>query len=347
MKTQCLNPIIAFDKNQFRQRPSSNKFDFLRKRELIGFHNFKKACEIFGKDYVLESLKSPGTFLLPCRKCSACQLNRSREWAIRNTLEAKQYDSNECIFITLTYNDESLDYYGFVNDKGNELRVPVLRINHVQNFLKRLRKKYNKYNIRFFMCGEYGSKTLRPHYHILLYGLPLSAIEDLNYLYTHNKNDYYNSTIIEDLWSCGFVVITTFSEYTAMYTSRYCTKKQSAKTSLNYCLPKEVYNTISSMSRRPGIAYQYYIDHKDDIYKNDEFFYHFDDKTLTLKPLGFFDRLYDVENPVHMHFIKENRKEFYKCWEYFEKIESDLSLSEYLTNLDDLNNKKFKQRSEV
>lgn len=50
--------------------------------------------------------------------------------------------------------------------------LPYLEYEDVKLFLKRIRIKiFRKYGtkIRFFVCGEYGPKTFRPHWHILFY----------------------------------------------------------------------------------------------------------------------------------------------------------------------------------
>lgn len=333
---QCLNPIIAYKKgfhaNEFGEKVET----------LTGFVNFKKFCEGRSKDDAIKLLQRDDIYLLPCRKCVNCNLNRSREWAIRNSLEAKNYTDDCKIFLTLTYSDDFIPTIKLYNrDNHKSLDLPVLFYADVQSFLKRLRKRFEKYKIRFFCCGEYGGKTKRPHYHMLLYGLPLSAIDDLDLLYCSNRNNYYNSEIIAGLWQKGFVNITTFSDYTSMYVSRYCTKKNSPI----YCFANSYKNEFISMSRRPGIGYKYFIDNKDNIYKNDKFLFHIDSKTFELKPLSYFDRQYDYENPKMMSFIKENRKKFFKQYEYFNTLETDLSIREYLENQERINKNKLKERS--
>lgn len=50
--------------------------------------------------------------------------------------------------------------------------IPYLSKVDIQLFLKRLRKNLNKYSnekIRYIAVGEYGPKTFRPHYHLLLW----------------------------------------------------------------------------------------------------------------------------------------------------------------------------------
>lgn len=51
---------------------------------------------------------------------------------------------------------------------GTSPYLPTLSKTDVQKFLKRLRKNYGK-KVRYFICGEYGPKSFKPHYHILFF----------------------------------------------------------------------------------------------------------------------------------------------------------------------------------
>lgn len=63
-------------------------------------------------------------------------------------------------FVTLTYKDP-------------QYLPPVWSLNpkHTQEWLKRLREKMGG-GIRFYLVGEYGDETFRPHYHAALFGYP-------------------------------------------------------------------------------------------------------------------------------------------------------------------------------
>lgn len=210
---------------------------------------------------------------LPCGKCIGCRLDYSRVWADRCVLESLSYDPDRCWFVTLTYDDNSIvnEKRSLVNSKGYLSLYPK----DVQDFLKRLRitwqRRYGCEKIRFFMCGEYGSTSARPHYHLLIYNLP---IPDLKYYKANVDGDIlYNSDEIESLWGLGYVVIGKFEWKTAAYTARYVLKKFKGKTKEE---TEEYYNSLDLVpeytrcSRNPGIGRDYLDSHVDDVYMRDE-----------------------------------------------------------------------------
>lgn len=67
-------------------------------------------------------------------------------------------------FVTLTYKDTFLPSCG------------VCRTD-VQKFIKRLRNKFDT-KLSYVYVSEYGTKTYRPHYHILVYGAPSASVHD-------------------------------------------------------------------------------------------------------------------------------------------------------------------------
>ena len=83
-------------------------------------------------------------------------------------LEATQHA--ESTFVTLTYSEQSLPKLPLVGGL-----LPTLQRKDVVGFLKRLRTNVSPVKFRFFGCGEYGEQTERPHYHLLLFGLPTFA----------------------------------------------------------------------------------------------------------------------------------------------------------------------------
>lgn len=67
------------------------------------------------------------------------------------------------MFVTLTYDAAHVP----VSDNG----FMTLDVKDVQDFFKRLRRKYPKNypKIRYYVAGEYGTENKRPHYHIILF----------------------------------------------------------------------------------------------------------------------------------------------------------------------------------
>lgn len=77
-------------------------------------------------------------------------------------LEAAQYEDNS--FWTLTYDDASLPH--------SASGLSTLAPEDVQRFMKRIRRGVDGTRLRFFLVGEYGDETWRPHYHVALFNYP-------------------------------------------------------------------------------------------------------------------------------------------------------------------------------
>lgn len=144
---------------------------------------------------------------LPCGKCVSCRLERSRQWSVRMYHEMLMASSPSS-FVTLTYSPEKLP-----TDLSLDVR-------HWQLFAKRLRKRMGKF--RFYMCGEYGEKNRRPHYHAMLFGL---SFVDRKLWKVERGNQLYTSEILEKTWSHGFTSVGDASPATCAYVARYVQKK--------------------------------------------------------------------------------------------------------------------------
>ena len=187
---------------------------------------------------------------------------------------------------------------------------------HFQDFMKRLRKKYDHKKIRFFHCGEYGDKTNRPHYHALLFNHDFDDRE----LFSERGGIYtYRSDALAELWPYGFHTIGELNFETAAYTARYCMKKINGKkldevdkeTGLK---PYEVLHPQTgeiisiqpeyvTMSLRPGIGKTWYDQFKSDCYPKD-FITHRGKKFRVPK---YYDKLYEEEEPEEFEEIKKLR----------------------------------------
>lgn len=98
---------------------------------------------------------------VPCGKCPNCLESRRGDWSLRLAIELEH--STGAHFVTLTYNDENI----YINENG----APSVLKKDMQDYMKRLRKTTTT-KLRYYTIGEYGTKTQRPHYHILLFNYP-------------------------------------------------------------------------------------------------------------------------------------------------------------------------------
>ena len=122
-----------------------------------------------------------------CGHCVECESQRASEWSHRIMDELSLH--KEAFFLTLTYNDDL---------------IPIdhnLCKRDVQLFIKRLRKHISPTKIRYFMCGEYGSKNERPHYHLLIFGWKPDDLSLCPWQDRKSKNILYVSPLIDRLWS--------------------------------------------------------------------------------------------------------------------------------------------------
>lgn len=174
-------------------------------------------------------LLNDNTRLLTCGKCAACQIRKRKDMSVRIAHETRMHE--DCCFVTLTYNDDNVP----VCDEF--VPVQTLVPSHVQKFIKRLRrhleylpkkqslaKKRDHVNhkIRYFCVGEYGTKSKRPHYHLIIFGWKPSdqTVWKLQKGYTVNR-----SAQIEKLWKYGFSTVCEVNAGVARYCARYVTKK--------------------------------------------------------------------------------------------------------------------------
>lgn len=137
---------------------------------------------------------------IPCGKCIGCRLDYSRQWANRCMLEAQYYPPDQVWFATITYNDKYVPRVMSSDpDTGKQAPALTLRKRDFQLWMKRLRRHFPENKIRFFAAGEYGSETLRPHYHAILFGLPLADCEP--YEKSGNYQLFTSKSIAKvDLW---------------------------------------------------------------------------------------------------------------------------------------------------
>jgi hypothetical protein len=145
---------------------------------------------------------------IACGQCWGCRLERSRQWAVRCMHEASLSDVN--CFITLTYDDEHLLSRSLV-------------YSDFQAFMKRLRARFNRVRVRFYMAGEYGDLDGRPHFHALLFGFDF--LDKVYFSKSPSGAKLYRSPVLESLWPHGFSSVGALTFESAAYVARYVMKK--------------------------------------------------------------------------------------------------------------------------
>lgn len=167
---------------------------------------------------------------LRCGKCVLCRRARAEEIGVRAILEIKGYPPDTPhAFITLTVDDEHMEEV-----------FPGKLLDHrpFQLFMKRLRKR--GIEVRYLMCGEYGERTHRPHYHVILFGwCPGDS-------YFDDRGCYHGSKVLEELWPYGHIMVDPVNANRIFYVAGYTLKEGSDK-----------YPPYVRWSRRPGLGAAY------------------------------------------------------------------------------------------
>lgn len=172
---------------------------------------------------------------VPCGKCLECLKKYQNDWTIRMYEEILY--RKKCSFLTFTYRekitwkDRRLKYpYSTFNIPPQKI-VPMLvdiktgdvhrtvYKKHIQDAFKRFREYRKKKGLTtpftYFVTSEYGPRTLRPHYHILVFGLDLQELlplrQDWQYRYGYTKDS-----------NVTFGQKSAFN--TAKYVAKYCSK---------------------------------------------------------------------------------------------------------------------------
>lgn len=212
-----------------------------------------------------QSYPGAKSFRMACGQCMGCRLDRAGDWALRCVHEAQFHEASS--FVTLTYAPEHLPRDGSISKR------------HHQLFMKRLRKKLGR-KVRFLMCGEYGDKLGRPHYHYIVFGEAFRADRVLHSK-SHSGDVLYTSETLSEAWGLGHAVLSDFTHATAGYVARYTTKKITGKAASDY-YRRELVDPVTGelhtfhieppflvASKRPGLGSQWFDQFKSDAFPSD------------------------------------------------------------------------------
>lgn len=167
----------------------------------------------------------PYNYVRRCGTCGPCRINRRKEWTCRILLEAMLHEQS--IFTTLTYGPDYLPDEQSLSKRDCQL------------FLKRLRRYLAPTSFRYYCCGEYGARSERPHYHLVLFGFPIDRV-----------------SLILKAWqmdgeAIGMVHTAPLTRERAAYIAGYSTKKLSERME-----PQDGREPVFSlMSNKPGLGH--------------------------------------------------------------------------------------------
>lgn len=280
-------------------------------------YTLARFSQLNGKQLKYEDLMyNPKVMLIPCGQCIGCRIRQREDWTTRIELEARDYPKEEVWFITLTYDDDHVP--GMIVKTGELMRkvqytwkpgekrpesVQILLYEDIQKFLKRLRKAYRG-KLRYFVAGEYGEQTARPHYHMILYGW---KPKDLENLYKIHHNGYYTSKWLADLWGMGQIQIAQAVPETYRYVAGYVTKKMyeidGKKANVYYDLGQT--KPFACMSLKPGLGDHYYQEHKAEIWRQG-YIQCTNGKKAQIP--RYYEKQMEAENPERLWRIKRNRQ---------------------------------------
>lgn len=156
-------------------------------------------------------LSRDGDLQLPCNKCHECLKLRSSLWAKRVQHELSLHTENS--FITLTYNDDNLP--SLHDFKKRQLFTL---------FLKSLREKLYPEKIKYIASHEYGTKTHRPHHHLIIFGWCPSHWK--LHSYSAKKNPIYTSDELTKFWNHGHSSVGPATPSSAYYIASYALKSK-------------------------------------------------------------------------------------------------------------------------
>lgn len=234
------------------------------------------------------------TVTAACGKCPECRTRRASAWSFR--LRHEERISQSSYFITLTY---------------DTLFVPITPKNKmalckrdVQLFIKRLRKSHTHQDvpIKYYAVGEYGGRTWRPHYHLIVFNADIRKMCNRTDTLKLRQSQFDGQVEVSiKQWKHGHITVGQVNPASVGYTLKYI------------CKPKKVPQykgddrqpEFSLMSKKLGASYltpnmvKYHLaDPCNRMYCSVE------DGVKLSMPRYYKDKLYHLEN-------KEKIKEFF------------------------------------
>lgn len=188
-----------------------------------------------------------------CGKCINCLKYRASVLLARCVAESYMHDDSA--FVTLTVDDDNLQS---VFPGASLVHKPF------QDFFKRLRKRVGP-GVKYMMCGEYGEFSLRPHYHVLVFGVsPYHWNDTMRKLPNGlaNRYDRVDNPVFSDSWPFGNVYCGNCTPASVAYVSGYTLKQFALRRDDTWYKSHRLSPEYVKWSRRPGLGSSYF-DHYD------------------------------------------------------------------------------------
>jgi hypothetical protein len=268
--------FIRFGKKGFDPCASmkmADRIDFMRDAYQNHLHEFDQGTSIIE---------------LKCGKCETCRLAYASQWAKRLTDELKTFP--DAMFITLTYDDEHLPENNSLVPR--DLRLFIKRLRRDHKGIKAVLMPNGKYDrpLRFWGAGEYGTKSKRAHYHLILFNYDFpDKYPDEHTPIGKLGHQLWQSNTLTRLWGKGKANYGSVTPESCNYVARYAMKKVNASTDPDYYKRLDAQETIdpetgeimyediiievepefSMMTTQPGIGYFYFKQYRADVINND------------------------------------------------------------------------------
>ncbi len=331
-----------------------------------------------GGGFTGDASKGNGTKMeVACGQCLGCRLDHSRMWAMRIIHEAQLYAiSSGSSFITLTYDRSNVPSDWSLCLRDFQLFMKVFRRDLADRGLPRIRffmcGEYGvicrhgfateegviRYGEILPLCGDGdGCNVGRPHFHAIIFNVMFPNKFEVGR--GHDDIIYYSDDSLTSAWQKGFVSMGDVTMESAGYVARYAVKKVGGLVLDSYIVPdgesdiisnlrfnyvtfndqhgfSDVRPEFSTQSNRPGIGADWFDKYQSDVFPSDEV--PVPGQGVFKKVPGYYDLLFDRENPELMEKVKEVRQAWLKL--HLGEVSPERLMDKYKVKLRQIGNLK-------
>lgn len=243
----CLNPTQAWQDLRCTTSNGCHPVIFSFKDLDPQFYRYEPAED--GSAEFVSSRYVP--FSVPCGCCILCRKARAYEITCRAWMELMAHPELPASFITLTVDDEHMPQV-----------FPGMVLQHRpwQLFAKRFRKSIGEF--RYMMCGEYGEKYKRPHYHAIIFGW---EPRDRSF---NDDGTWCDSVSLKRIWPYGNIMARRVNFNAIAYVAGYQLKLDNDMVDVDGLFSNEEFlesegkvelRNYVKWSRKPGLGYDFLI----------------------------------------------------------------------------------------